>query len=233
MWQRNDCLSFNLLHFLWSFYILKRFNLLSFSRFDSYLKLQNRYNFCQQQYLYGLWKHLIHPTSQCSINIRLFCMPCNRNDYWLAQILIINILSYLLCGFIPVHHRHVAVHNDKIIFAEHTLVLGNIVDYCFKGLFAVESLVTDFLDVYHSDSIFKNNLNGINVKTLVVNDQDPFWSFLRSLDIGVTYFIFLLLDDLADLIYFFWFPLEFKLGLIVKLDYRICLSWIYNWPSLW
>ena len=70
-------------------------------------------------------------------------MARDGRDNWLGQVLLVEILSNFVCGFIPVHEGHVAVHENEVVVAVLPSVTLHIVYHLLESLLAVECLVAD------------------------------------------------------------------------------------------
>ena len=111
-------------------------------------------------------------------------MPCDSRNYWLDKVMVIKILPYLHGGLIAINKWHIAVHQNKVIFASEKIValfanavlspqkdILNVLFYVFYSTIAIKAAITDGIDI-DANFELKDDFQRLNVEGLVVNDQD-------------------------------------------------------------
>ena len=81
--------------------------------------------------------------------------------------------SYLVTGFIPIHDRHVAVHQYQIICCHGFIIFLDVFNYFLKGLEPVLGCVANILWIYELDWIFEDDHGSVDVEVLIIHYQDP------------------------------------------------------------
>ena len=104
-------------------------------------------------------------------------MPSHCCDYWLLDIVVIQKLPNLIGALVPIHKRHIAVHEDKNIRCKLILIGSRVLNDHFKSFLAVVGPITNILAVVDLDDVLQNDHNCIDIEGLVVNNKDPFIIF--------------------------------------------------------
>ena len=104
-------------------------------------------------------------------------MPSQSSYHRLVEIHFVKQLPYLLRRFIPIHKRHITVHQYKFIITPLLIVLNHyIVRHSLQRLNPVQCWITDF-DVYLNAEL-QHDLNSINIEPLVIHNKYPIIFFL-------------------------------------------------------
>ena len=98
-------------------------------------------------------------------------MSCDSDNDRLYQSVLIQQVAYLMSSIIPVHERHVQVHQDQLIAAFTVHVHPQVLSDHLQRFLAVESYVTVLLSV-DACSTAQDYQGGIYIEALVINDKD-------------------------------------------------------------
>jgi hypothetical protein len=96
-------------------------------------------------------------------------MACDRCDDRLWQLLQIEIISKLLSGCATIHHGHVTIHQDEVVTI--VAIFFHVFYYFLKSLVTIHCFFDFLCDILDFEVVFKNNLDGIDIKLFVVNYQ--------------------------------------------------------------
>ena len=67
--------------------------------------------------------YLICSTFDSHFGMRLFWVARNAGNDGLIQLLLVYVLSYSICSFVPIHDGHITVHENQFVLAKQILIL--------------------------------------------------------------------------------------------------------------
>ena len=103
----------------------------------------------------------------CFLNVFVLSVARARHNHGLIYTLSFMIPSDLVRGLIPIHERHLAVHENEaigVVTALHTM------PHLVKGILSIISLINNIFNLRDA-ALLENDLHSERVKWLVVDNE--------------------------------------------------------------
>ena len=86
--------------------------------------------------------------------------------------------SYLIGSIISIKNRHIAIHQYQLIVTFLTVVFSDVLLNFVYGFLSIECFLAYHIYVLNVESTIENDLNGLDVEDLVIDNENLFAGIL-------------------------------------------------------